>query len=138
MNRFLVKGLFISPFNNLAQSNALSTINLPLDAIQIYLSLKSQRLGRPSERQLRRALPSNLPVPVRHRYFHRTSARSYKPRFYKTDPQIHDFGSRELCRDETAIAKRIATVRRRGSSHRAIKITFARRSSPPSRILIRE
>jgi len=37
MNRFLVKRLFISPFNNLAQSNALSTINLPLDAIQIYL-----------------------------------------------------------------------------------------------------
>jgi len=37
MNRFLVKRLFIPPFNNLAQSNALSTINLPLDAIQIYL-----------------------------------------------------------------------------------------------------
>lgn len=37
MNSFLVKRLSISSFNNLAQSNAVSTINLPLDAIQIYL-----------------------------------------------------------------------------------------------------
>lgn len=38
MNLSSQKTLCASPFNNPPQSNTVSTINLPLDAIQIYLT----------------------------------------------------------------------------------------------------
>lgn len=144
---FSPEKLFIPAFKNPPRNDAEAIVNLPSDAIQIYLGSESKLLPcRPaplppssiSTRELFSELSHLIcPSPGRRcRYFRRTSVpgRSYKPRFYKTRPQIHDFGSRE-CRDITAAANEslVATTAR---PHRnAIKITFVdcSSSSTPSR-----